>query len=388
MSSLLPTVRLLIVSGFLVLSACRAEINAPSCECNTGPVEDQWISIWEGHSYSWKDLSHRIAFLRAGVDIPAEDGSFVADLGILGGSWADGRNYRDHPSYSLGYSRIRSEELVGWYDEVPLVIGPDGRAESTIDVDLAALDLPLRSHWVVALRGICMDMDVPFLQGYEGTYTGDEGWTPRGFGASLSPLTITDKEQTASFVASIHFTPGRLDRVHHNEALEFAQVDTRIRYALIGFNEGFVQPGLLQTSAFYESHGGVHTDIEPIPEAERRLEIRGQTDMPVALPLLRGFDFEFNATTGEDKPGRYLREWSAQIEQFSYEPSTGVADVLIDGYASHISAIQEGDLEVDVQVEVDLLQLADTEAEVLRDSVQGEQTTLGNWGHDVRPVEE
>ena len=233
-----------------------------------------------------------------------------------------------------------------------------------------------------------MNMDVPFLQGYDGSYSGDEGWTPRGFGASLSPLTIAHKAQTASFVASIHFAPGALDRVHHNDALEFAQVDARIRYALIGFTDGFVQPGLLQASAFYESQGEVHTDIEPVPEAERRLEIRGQTDMPVALPLLRGFDFEFNATTGEGKPGRYLREWSAQIEEFSYEPNTGVADVLIDGYASHSSAIQEGDLEVDFQAEVDLLQLADAETEVRRDSVAGEQTTLGNWGHDVHPVEE
>lgn len=380
--------RLLLVASILFLSACRAEINPPSCECNTGPVEDQWISVWEGHSYSWRDLSHRIAFLRAGVDLPAEDGSFAADLGILGGSWADGRNYRDHPSYSLGYSQIRSEELVGWYDEVPLVIGPDGRAEASIDIDLAALDLPRRSRWAVALRGICMDMDVPFLPGYDGSYTGDEGWTPQGFGARVSPLTIADKEQTASFVASIHFAPGRLDRVHHNEALEFAQVNARIRYALLGFNEGFVQPGLLQASAFYESQGEAHSDIEEIAEAERRLGISGQAGMPVALPLLRGFDFEFNATTGEDKPGRYLRQWAAQIEDFAYDPGTGVADVLIDGYASHSSAIQEGDLEVDFQAEVDLLQLSDAETEVLRSNVQGEQTTLGNWVHDVPPPEE
>ena len=381
-------VQVAMVGLFLTVSACRADINTPSCECSTGPVEEDWIGLWEGHSYSWDDLSHRIAFLRAGVDMPTEGGAFVADLGILGGSWADGRHYRDHPNYTLGHSRVRSEELVAWYDEVPLVIGPGGRAEVTVDIDLADLDLPERRHWAIALRGICMDMDVPFLPGYEGSYTGDEGWTPQGFGALVSPLSFVDKGHRANFVASIHFTPGRLDRVHHNEALEFAQVNAHIRYALLGFDDGALQGGLLEASAFYESAGEAHTNIEPIPEAQRRLQIIGQADMPIGLPLLRGFDFEFNATTGEDTPGRYLREWSAQIEAFDYEPNLGVANLLMDGYASHSSAIQEGDLEVDFQASVDLLQLADPQAEVVRGSVVGEQSTLGNWSHEVPPIED
>ena len=60
----------------------------------------------------------------------------------------------------------------------------------------------------------------------------------------------------------------------------------------------------------------------------------------------------------------------------------------MDGYASHSSAIQEGDLEVDFQASVDLLQLADAQAEVIRGSVVGEQNTLGNWSHEVPPIED
>jgi len=380
--------RLLLAAALVALSGCRAEINEPSCECAAGPVSEGWISLWEGHSYTWEDLSHRIAFLRAGVDLPSGDGSFNADLGILGGSWADGRNYRDHPSYSLSHSRVRSDDLVAWYDEVPILLGPEGRSSAEVVVDLATVDLPQREHWAIAMRGICMDTDVDFLPGYDGSYSGDEGWTPRGLGAQLSPLSHDRKARLLSFTATAHFRPGRLDRVHHNEALEFAQVQTRIRYALLGFDDGFVSPGLVEASAFYDSQGEIHSDIEPIPEAERTVQIQGRPELPVGLPLLRGWNFEFNAGIDDDTPGRYLREWAALVDSFSYEAQSGVAEVTVDGYASHSSAIQEGDLEVDFRAEVDLLQLADDDTTIVRGSITGEQSTLGNWTHSVPSIED
>ena len=375
--------RLPLLCCLMLLAACRADINDPACEGSGGAIDGGWIGLWEGHSYSWQDLSHRIAFLRAGVSMPAADGAMTAELGILGGSWADGRHYRDHPSYTLGHSRVRADDLVAWYDEVPLPIGPDGRASATIEVDLNALDLPRRQQWAIALTGICIDTDVPFLSGYDGSYSGDEGWTPRGFGARLSPVALAEKGGAVSFVASVHFSPGRLDRVHHNEALEFAQIETVISYALLGFDQGAVEPGLLEASAFYGSEGEVHSDIPRIPASERRLQLRGQPGLPSGLPLLRGFDFEFNANTGDDKPGRYLREWAAQIEEFSYDQTTGTADLLIDGYASHSSTIQEGDLEVEFSATVDLLQLADPQTEILRSRVADDQSILGSWSHDI-----
>ena len=380
--------QLLLLSSLLWLSSCRAEINEPSCECAAGPVEDGWIGLWEGHSYSWQDLSHRIAFLRAGVDLPADDGSFDADLGILGGSWADGRNYRDHPSYTFAHSRVLSDDLVAWYDEVPILLGPDGRNSTEVEIDLSALGLPPKRSWTTALRGVCMDMDVDFLAGYEGSYKGREGWTPRGFGVQLSPLEYDAKDELLRFTATAHFEPGRLDRIYHNEALEFAQIETRIRYALLGFDYGAVRPGQITASAFYDSVTESHSDIEPIPEQQRTLQIEGVPGLPIGLPLLRGWDFEFNANGEGDKPGRYLREWAAQVEDFSYEATSGIAEVVIDGYASHSSLIQEGSLEVDFRAEIDLLQLADSEAVVVRGVVEGNQDTLGNWTHPVAPIED
>lgn len=380
--------RPLVLTALVALSACRAEINEPSCECATGPIEDGWIGLWEGHSYSWEDLSHRIAFLRAGVDLPGEDGAFNADLGILGGSWSDGRNYRDHPSYTLGHSRVRAGDLVAWYDEAAILLGPEGRASLEVTVDLESLDLPPKRNWAIAMRGICMDMDVDFLDGYDGSYSGDEGWTPRGFGAQLSPLQHHAKERLLTFTATAHFEGGRLDRVHHNAALEFAQVETRIRYALLGFDAGAVRPGLVEASAFYDSENEVHSDIDPIPEEQRRVSIEGVPGLATGVPLLRGWDFELNASSDDDAPGRYLREWAAQIEEFRYDPASGVADITIDGYASHSSLVQEGDLEVDFRASVDLLQLADPDAEVFRGSVEGDQSTLGNWTHPVAAIED
>jgi len=379
---------LLLLASLLCLSSCIAEINEPSCECATGPVEDGWISLWEGHSYSWKDLSHRIAFLRAGVDLPGDDGSFDADLGILGGSWADGRNYRDHPSYTVAHSRVLSDDLVAWYGEVPILLGPEGRSSTEVVIDLATLDLPSRLSWTNSLRGICMDMDVDFLAGYDGSYAGKEGWTPRGFGVELSPLEHDDKDRLLRFTATAHFQGGHLDRIHHNEALEFAQVETRIRYALLGFNSGAVHPGQITASAFYNSAGERHSDIEPIPEAQRTLQIEGVPELPIGLPLLRGWDFELNVNDEDDKPGRYLREWAAQVQDFSYQANSGIAEVVINGYASHSSVIQEGDLEVDFRADIDLLQLADAEAIVVRGVEEGSQDRLGNWTHPVAPIED
>ena len=63
-------------------------------------------------------------------------------------------------------------------------------------------------------------------------------------------------------------------------------------------------------------------------------------------------------------------------------------EVIVDGYASHSSAIQEGDLEVDFRAEVDLLQLADDHTIVVRGSIEGEQSTLGNWTHSVPAIED
>ena len=371
-----------------LMFGCQAELNPPICESETGVINEGWIVLWEGHSYRWRDLSHRIAFLRAGVALPAEDGSFYADLGILGGSWADGRNYRDHPSYELSHRRVRAQGLVAWYGEEELLIEPDGSASLEVEVDLTELELPSRDRWAVALRGICMDMDIPLLPGYDGSYSGDEGWTPQGFGANLSATNVNAKEQRAHFTVNAHFQPGRLDRVHHNQALEFARIATHVRYTLLGFNDGALQHGLVEASAFYPSRGRIHSDIEPIPEEELRLNWQGAPDLPNALPLLRGFDIDLNASTDTERPGRYLREWAAQLEGFSYERETGRAQALIDGYVSHSSLIQEGDLEVDFHAEVDLLQLADPFAEFHQGRVAGEQPVLGTWSHPVDPIEE
>lgn len=368
----------------LLLLGCTSDPAPADCAASSpsGAVDDGWVVLWDGHGYRWERLSHRISFLRAGVDLPGDDGGFDGRMGLVGGPWSDGRAGADQPSFDLGYSHLRADGLSARYGSVGLQIGPDGEGSRTVVLDLDDLGIDGRQTYAIALSGICLQTDVPLAEGYDGGYDSGDGWTPSALGAGLSPAQVDGGQLV--FDASLRFEAGTLDRKKMGEAVPFAQVDGVVGYVVLALDEAAVTAGRIDASGFYPSEGKSYTDIPPLPEEDRRLSLQGLPGRPVGAPLLRSWDIALNESDA-DRRGRYLRAWSARVEDFTYEPRTGVAEILADGYASHSSVLQEGDLEVRFSAEIDLLQTSGADDELLRGLARGSQDSLGAWDHPVDP---
>ena len=80
-----------------------------------------------GWEYEWEQLSHRVAFLRVGVE---EDSSL--SLGLIGGDWSTGTTFTDTPAYRVRYQRVAGRGLHIVRGTATFQVGPepdfDGRA--------------------------------------------------------------------------------------------------------------------------------------------------------------------------------------------------------------------------------------------------------------------
>ena len=97
--------------------------------------------------------------------------------------------------------------------------------------------------------------------------------------------------------------------------------------------------------------------------------------MALGIPLLRTWDFELNRSIGEE--GRYLRAFSAGVEDFSYDPDTGEAVAIVEAYCSIRSTFEEGDLDVEFVADVDLLQVDDRSATTASGWASGAEEAAG-----------
>ncbi len=348
----------------LALPACGGSASDLDRDCSfaTGPVTGDWVPLFGGHSYDWLYLSHRVAYLRAGVERPNDDGSFEVPLGLIGGDWSTGQFYDDYPWYRVDHTRVSTDAVQGWFGATDLLVPARGRVDQTVTVDLAATGLPEQGRKVVVLQGLCFDTDVPLAGDYTGAYDPGLGWTVRGFGADVRPGIATDESLDVDL--RVHFQAGPLDRSDLNEAIPFSTVKATILYSILNVPDGDITHAEHGSSMFYATQGQSYSDTPLLPEAERRVLIDGRAGHAAAVPLLHGFDFELNAAHDPDRAGRYLRGWHARIDGFDYEPDSGRAELLVDGWASHSSAFQEGDLEVEFRSNLSLLQLPEEAAPV------------------------
>jgi hypothetical protein len=341
----------------LLLAGCggtAADLDR-DCTFATGPVTGAWVPIFGGHSYDWLYLSHRVAYLRAGVELPEDDGAFEVPLGLIGGDWSTGQFADDYPWYRVEHTRVSTDAVQAWFGSTDLEVPAAGRAEATVSVDLAAAGLPPEGRKVVILQGLCFDTDVPLAEGYDGSYDPGLGWTVRGMGAGVRAGAASD--EALDVIVEAHFQAGPLDRADLNEAIPSSRVRATVLYSILNVPDGDLTPATHRSSMFFASQGESYTATPLPPEEERRVRFVGSPDRPVALPLLHSFDFELNAASDPDRAGRYLRGWHARLDTFDYAPETGVADLLVDAWASHSSALQEGDLEVEFRAALSMLQL-------------------------------
>lgn len=341
----MPLRRLLASSLLLLPSACGGQPPPPV--------------LWEGFSYEWAHLSHRVSRLRSGVAPGTDEGTIQGEIGLVGGPWSTGEILADQPAWGLRWRAVDAGLVRALYGSEEMVIDAGGRATAEVEVPLEETGWRSGTTLAVALAGIDLDMDVPLAQGspdYDPTY----GWTPQGFGAGLDEPELRDG--LLAFDAWMHFKAGPLscaaggDCEEMDEAIPFARVGGRLRWVVLAVGPGAgatVTRGRLAAGRYYDAGDG-NTPHPPIDEAERTLALGGEAGLAFAVPLLRAWDFELNRGIGEE--GRYLRAFSAGIESFEYEAETGRGTVLVDAFCSIESAFEEGDLEVEFEADVDLLQ--------------------------------
>lgn len=352
--------RLLALALGLLLAGCggRASVLDRSCAFETGVVEGDWLPLFGGHSYDWLYLSHRVAYLRAGVERPDPDGSFGVPLGLIGGDWSTGQFADDYPWYRVEHQRVSTDAVQGWFGTTTMTVPTTGHAQQRVTIDLDATKLPADGDKIVVLQGLCFDTARPLGRDYAGSYDPALGWTVRGFGVGVEAVGAS--EDTLDLDVSAHFQAGPLDREDLNEAIPHSEVQATVAYAVLNLPDGVLTPAEHHSSMFFPSQGESYSETPLPPDDERTATVEGVAGYPTAVPVLQGFDFELNAAHDPDRAGRYLRGWHARVDAFDYDPDTGAADIRIDGWASHSSAFQEGDLEVEFHARLGLLQLPES----------------------------
>ena len=377
MNKTLPLVALLLLVG------CeRARIVTPECFGGDPSTQSGRAVLWDGYGYQWQDISHRVSFLRAGTGIPDDDGAFDAQMGILGGDWADGRAYRDTPHFANGHSILEAEGagLVAHYGEVEVVVGADGPAVTEVVLDLDDIGLPERGSYLVGLRGVCFNSDVPLEGGYS-SYDSFNGWTPQALGASVSPAELSGR--TLTFTTELRFEAGVLDRDDVNAAIPYLRLGGAVRYVVLALDTVSVDRASLDLATYYRAQGEVHTYIPGIPPEALTAPVDADPGGALAFPLLRGWRHVLNEESEPESRGRYLRAWTARLAEFDYSSEEGGGSVTLDMYMSSSSIIQEGDMEVKHGADFDFVVLGDDGATLDRGLVVQEMPTLGNFDHPV-----
>ena len=352
-----------------------------------GPAADP-VVLWEGYSYEWEDLSHRISRLRSGVAPGGEEGAILAELGLVGGPWSTGEIWVDVPFWGLRWRTVDSAKLRVLSGATEFTIDDSGRAEATVQVPLADLDDRDGVVWAVALRGFDLDMRVSQGEGapdYDPAY----GWTPQGFGIGLGEPAVDGDD--LAFDAWMHFKAGPLscapggDCEEMNDAIPFARVAGELRWAVLAAapsSRAALSRERLTTGRYYEAGEG-DTPHPPIDPDSRTLVFSGEPGCSLGLPLLRSWDFELNRSL--DDEGRYLRAFSAGIESFDYDPDRGEAVVVVDAFCSIRSGLEEGNLDVEFTADVDLLQLSDGSGVTEARLAEGSEEAAGVFDQTIEP---
>lgn len=395
----------------LVLTGCgRVEVLPP--DCGVGPqqtlvgADGDWVPVWGGFGVRWRDISHRVAYVRAGlgpVDTSTPDDLAAVDveLGILGGDWSDGTWWRDVADMDLAWTWVTSDSLVAVQGSTSLRVsngreldaplddvvlgGWSGEARAGEVVDVAPLGD--KEHWAVVLRGTCASTLLPLeihlvdhlaVRDREGRfYDPARGWTVDGLGGGVSGLTVEDGiarfDVTSLYRAATLTTDIRPDMV---SAMRFGQIDTSVSWTLLGWDGGAFSEATVAGGADIASAGEQDT---PIPAQEHALEVQGVSDLPVGVPALTSWRIDMNEAEPDGARGRYLRAWEARLVDPEYRVAPGILDVSLVGYASHSSLIQEGDMAYDVSAGVGLLQLDGTARTRGVDAVFRNLDHLGAW---------
>ncbi len=273
------------------------------------------VTLLTGWNYTWEELSHRVSYVRVGVE---EDTSLT--LGLVGGDWSTGASFVDTPHYRVRYQRVTGVHVVRGV--ATLLVGPDPTATTSVELD--ASSLPEGAALAAVIDGFTIDTGVPQGPDYPAEYNPAYGYTSNGFG-----FTLGDAERDGDVVrvpveATLRWGPQ--DREDVNAAIPHAVVEVRLEVAVVAGSE------------VVALEVGAEADYEWDPpwsdQAPMETSARFEGGAAEGVVAWRSFDLRLDAADGE---GDYLRAYGVEVVPTAAETGAFEADVTAELSTSSLS---------------------------------------------------
>lgn len=250
-----------------------------------------------GWNYEWEVLSHRISYLRIGLE---EDSSLA--LGLVGGEWSTGATYVDVPHYRVRYQRVVAPGVQVIRGTASLQVGPEPDGETTLLLD--GTDIPANASLVAVIDGFSIDTDIPQSDSYPSDYDPAFGYTSNGFGLALGDPERDGTDVRVPVAATIRWGPQ--DREDMNRAIPHAVTGVTVDVALIAFT-GRLDTAAVNTTAAYP-YEPAYTDQPPM---EATVGFDGAPRE--GFVAWRSFDLQANLDGPDAGQGDYLRAFGAEL---------------------------------------------------------------------------
>lgn len=263
--------------------------------CAPAPEPELLLTGWQ---YEWEQLSHRVSFLRVGVE---EDTSL--SLGLVGGDWSTGATFTDTPLYRVRYQRVVGAGVQVVRGSATLEVGPEPDGSTTLVLDGA--DLPANASLVAVIDGFTLDTNVPQPDGYPADYDPAYGYTSNGFGLALGEPERDGTDVRIPVDATVRWGPQ--DRSDVNAALVHAVTGVTVDVALIAF-DGELDVLALSGARPYVEQPRPYTEQPPM---EIPVDFAGGARE--GFVAWRSFDLQLNLEGNDVGQGDYLRAFGAEV---------------------------------------------------------------------------
>ena len=259
--------------------------------CSPASQETLLLTGW---AYEWEELSHRVSYVRVGIE---PDTSLR--LGLIGGDWSTGEAFTDAPTYRVRYQRVSTAKADFAVATARVEVGPDGEADTEVTVVV-----PERGEVVALLDGFTLATDVPQSDDYPSDYNPAYGYTSTGFGFSLGGPTRSGDSVTVPVHARVGWAPQ--DREDVNRAIPYAVTGVEVRLLVVSF-DGALDRQTISAARDYP-YEPPYTDQEPM---EAPVSFEGGP--PEGFVGWTAFDLQANLEGPSAGEGDYLRAFGAEL---------------------------------------------------------------------------
>jgi hypothetical protein len=296
--------------------------------------------VSSGLGLAWKRLNHRISYWSLHPNQQtcpsAAPAGVTLTAGNVGGDWSTGVVLEDTPLAHYRYFAVDGGGRLGFAAvDFELAIDPPGyEAKTPAEVPLASAGLAGFADYAVLLQGLTLTTDAPQPDpDYPVDYDRAQGYASRGLGAGVADLAVVDGR--ARFTVWARFELGPADRPAMNRAMRHARTRARVYALLVGLRDAALTHAEHGYTLRYDPPRRLlQRDYRHASPEQQRFAVAGRPGFPVAFLGLESFDFRL---FGGAANGDYLRELSVQAKLVDYNPATGAATVVLDGFASNAS---------------------------------------------------